>query len=160
MHIDDLLFQPLNTKLPTFNVIHNHADTAPHVINTSTIIEMPSNPNIPTLYQQISNSTDKLFFILYTPANKLDLQWYSVQADIKSKIHINENYHNEKSTSACSLPITLMMSIRVTNSVYCGRTSVNTRLALTQDRLYMETYSSLQHHTFLTEINISYGQYK
>ena len=94
MHIDDLLFQPLNTKLPTFNVIHNHADTAPHVINTSTIIEMPSNPNVPTLYQQISNSTDKLFFILQTPANMLARRWYLVQSDIESTRHLKENYHN------------------------------------------------------------------
>ena len=61
---------------------------------------------------------------------------------------------------ACYLLSNLLISVRVKNSVIFDLTVMNTRLALTQDRLYMETYSSLQHHTFLTEINISYGQYK
>ena len=59
MHINELLFQPHDTKLPTVNEIHNYTDTTPHVINTTTNIDMSSKPNAPTLYQLISNSTDK-----------------------------------------------------------------------------------------------------
>ena len=57
---------------------------------------MLSNPNTPTtLYQRISNSTDKLFFILYTLANTLSRRWYWVKYEIESTIHINDNYHND-----------------------------------------------------------------
>ena len=71
IHIDDLTFQPHDEKLPTVNELNNHTDTTPQAINTTTIIGMSSNPNGPTLYQQISNITYKLFFILYTPAYTL-----------------------------------------------------------------------------------------
>ena len=71
MNIDKIIFQPHDTKLLTVNEIHSHADTTPHEIKTTTIINMPLNPTSPTLYKRISNSTDKLFFILYTPDNIL-----------------------------------------------------------------------------------------
>ena len=61
MHINDLIFQPHDAKLPAVNELHNHTDNTPHVINNTEIIDMQSNPNVPTLYQHISNSTDKLF---------------------------------------------------------------------------------------------------
>ena len=64
MHINGITFQPHKTTLPTFNEIQNHTDIAPYNIETTTIINIPSNPNLPTLYQRISNSTGKLFFIL------------------------------------------------------------------------------------------------
>ena len=38
MHIDDLTFQPHDTKLPTVNEFHNHIDTTPHVSDTTKII--------------------------------------------------------------------------------------------------------------------------
>ena len=82
MHIDDLTFQPHDTKLPTFKELQNHTYTTPHVINTTAIIDMPLKLNVPTIYQCISNSIDKLFFILYTPVNTLARQWYLAQADI------------------------------------------------------------------------------
>ena len=46
------------------------------------------------------------------------------------------------------------MSEIETNSVYGGRTGMDTRLSLTQDILYMDTESSLRRLTFLIEINI------
>ena len=95
MHIDNLAFQPHDTKLPTVNKLHNHTDTTPHVINTTKIIDILSNPNIPKLYQPISNSTEKLCFILYTQDNMLACRWYLVQADIESTMHLNENHHND-----------------------------------------------------------------
>ena len=95
MYINKITFQPHNTKLPKVNQLHNHKDTTPHDIKTNTIINIPSNPNAPTIYQRISNSTDKLFFISYTPANTLARQWNLVQADIKSTMNLNNNYHNE-----------------------------------------------------------------
>ena len=95
IYIDKLTFQPHNTKLPTFNELHNHKDTTPHDIANTTIINIPSNHTAPTLYQRISNNTDRLFFILYTPANTLSRWWYLVQSDIKSTMHINDNYHND-----------------------------------------------------------------
>ena len=61
MHIYDLVFQPHDTKLPTFNELHNNTNTTTHFIDTTKIIDIPSKPNSPTLYQQISNSTGKLF---------------------------------------------------------------------------------------------------
>ena len=82
MHIDDLAFQPHDTKLATLIELQNHTDTILHVIDTTTIIDMLSNPGAPTLYQRISNSIDKLFFILYTPANTLARRLYLFQADI------------------------------------------------------------------------------
>ena len=89
INIDDLSFQPHDTKLLTVNEPRNHTDTTSHIIDTTEIIDIPSNPNAHTLYQRISNSIDKLFFILYTPANTLDCRWYLVQSDIKSIMHIN-----------------------------------------------------------------------
>ena len=72
IHINELIFQPQETKLPTVNEPHNHTDTTPHDTKITTIINMPSKTNTPTtLYQRISNSTDKSFFILFTPANTL-----------------------------------------------------------------------------------------
>ena len=56
MHIDDLTFKSHGTKLPTVNELHKHTDTTPHIMDTTKIIDMPSNPNAPTLYQWISNS--------------------------------------------------------------------------------------------------------
>ena len=91
MHITKLTFQPHNTKRPTFNELHNHANTTPHAIDSTVIIDTPSNPKAPILYQRISNSTDKLFFILYTPTNMLARQCYLVQADIESTMHLNNN---------------------------------------------------------------------
>ena len=82
MHINDLAFQPHGTKIIKVNGLNNNTNTTPHVIGTTTIIDILSNPNAPTLYQRISNSTDKLFFILYIPANTLARLWYLVQADI------------------------------------------------------------------------------
>ena len=95
MHINNLIFQPHNSKIPTVNELHNHTDTAPHFINITTIIYMTSNPNSPTLYQRISNSTDKLFFILYTPSNTLACRCYLVKSNIKSTMHLNDNHHND-----------------------------------------------------------------
>ena len=82
IHIDNLIFQPQDTKIPTVKKLQNHTDTTPYGINTTTIIGVPLNPNAPTFFLQISNSTDKLFFILYTPANTLSRRWYLAQADI------------------------------------------------------------------------------
>ena len=95
MHIYDLVFQPHDTKITTVNELQNHTDTTPHAISTTAIIEMTSNPNSPTLYQRISNSTNKLFFILYTQANTLARQWYLVQVDIEYTMHLNDKYHNK-----------------------------------------------------------------
>ena len=95
MHIDELTFQPHHTKIPTVNELHNHADTTPLFIDTTKILEIPSNPNALTLYQRISNSTYRLFLILYTPANTLARRWYLVQADIKSTMNINNNHQND-----------------------------------------------------------------
>ena len=69
--------------------------TTIRILHKITIIDIPENPNVTTLYQRISNSTDNLFFILYTPANTLARQWYLVQADIESTMHIQKNYLNE-----------------------------------------------------------------
>ena len=41
MHTVDLTFQPHNAKIPTVNKLYNHTDTIPHVIKTTTIIDMP-----------------------------------------------------------------------------------------------------------------------
>ena len=91
---EKIKFQPHNTKLTTFNEILNHIDTTPHDTKTTTIINNPSNYNAPTLYQRISNSTDKLSFILYTPYNTLTCQWYLVQDNLKSTMNLINNYHN------------------------------------------------------------------
>ena len=93
MNINDLVFQPNDTKLPTVNEPCNHTDTTPHVIDTTTIIDIPANHNAPTLYQQISKSTDKSFFFLYPPAKTLACLWYLVQSDIESTMHLKNNYH-------------------------------------------------------------------
>ena len=52
------------------------------------------------------------------------------------------------------------MSERGTDSVYGGRTGMDTRLSLTQDILYMDTESSLRRHAFPMGINIFNGQPK
>ena len=91
MHITELVFQPHNTKLPTVNELHNHADTTPNAIDSTVIIDNPSNPNAPILFQRISKRTDKLFFILYTLTNTLARRCYLVQADIESTMHLNNN---------------------------------------------------------------------
>ena len=95
IYIDDLTFQTHDTKLPTVNELHNHTDNTPHCIDTTTIIDTPPNPNAPKIYQCILNSSDKLFFILYTPLNTLARRWYLVQANIESTMHLNGNYHND-----------------------------------------------------------------
>ena len=82
MHIEDLAFQPHDPKLHTVNDLHNHTGTTPHVINITRIIDMPSKPNAPTLYQLISNSTYKLY---------IARQWYLVQANIEYSMHFNDN---------------------------------------------------------------------
>ena len=64
------------------------------------------------------------------------------------------------STSACYLLSTLMMPVIVTDSVNRGRTGMNTRLALTQEKLYTTRESSSRRHAFLIVINISNGQHK
>ena len=52
---------------------------------------MPSNYNICTIYQLISNSPDNLFFILYATANMLDRQWYLGKVGIDCTMHLNNN---------------------------------------------------------------------
>ena len=52
------------------------------------------------------------------------------------------------------------MFIIVTNSVDGGRTGMDTKLAMTQDRLYTETESFSRRHNFLIKINILNGQQK
>ena len=64
------------------------------------------------------------------------------------------------SNSTFFLLSTLLMPVIVTNSVYGGRNGMNTRLSLTQDRLYIATESSSRYHAFLMKINISNGQQK
>ena len=43
MHINEITFQTHDTKMPTFYGLLNHTDNKPHVINTTTIINMKSN---------------------------------------------------------------------------------------------------------------------
>ena len=41
MHIDNLVFKPRHTKLTTVNEHHKNMDNKPHIIDTTTIIDMP-----------------------------------------------------------------------------------------------------------------------
>ena len=85
--VDTLAFLPYNPlPLPTIAELQRneniHQDDR-HGVETRDI-----TTNTDTLHASISESTDKLFFISYTPAGTMRRSWYLIQADMNASLSL------------------------------------------------------------------------
>jgi len=88
--VDHLAFNPHpDTSYPSIGEMHQEYNTTPDTVESVPSVKLlptdhHSSPSPTHLKDEIIKSTNRLFFIAYTPSGTMTSCWYLVQATVKA----------------------------------------------------------------------------